>query len=179
MDRVFNGFLRKQLEEGRALAEASSLLELAPFANEDPPQHYVARFSCQGLVKRENGSITEANRFEIGIWFPSDYLMHVDSISILTWLKPREIFHPNISESGPFICLGSIIPGTSLTDLLYRLFELITWQNLTAQEFDALNWQACNWARHNPDRFPVDRRPLKWNPKNPESEIKKGAVLIT
>ena len=178
MDRVLNGFLRKQLEEGLALADASSLFELIPFAHEDPPQHYVARFSCLGFVQQRDGSITEANHFEIGIWFPSDYLIHVDSISILTWLKPREIFHPNVSESGPFICLGRIIPGTSLTELLYRIYELITWQSLTVQEFDALNWRACNWARHNPDRYPVDRRPLKWNPKTPESGTKRRSDLI-
>jgi len=160
MDKIFEGFLSHQYQEGMALAEASDLLELAPLHG-FPPQHYLARFYCKGLTRSKDGGICEGNRFDVGLWFPSDYLRHVNSLFIATWLNPREIFHPNISNTAPIMCLGPITPGTPLTDLLYRSFELITWNKLTMRENEALNAEACLWARHNPDRYPVDRRPLK------------------
>jgi len=165
MDKIFEGFLAHQYQEGIALAEASDLLELEPL-HESPPQHYLARFYCKGLTRSQDGCICEANRFEVGLWFPSDYLRHVNSLFIVTWLNPREIFHPNISNTAPIMCLGPITPGTPLTDLLYRSFELITWNKLTMRENEALNAEACVWARHNPDRYPVDRRPLKRRKEN-------------
>ncbi len=160
MDKVFEGFLTHQYQEGMALAAASDLFELAPLHG-SPPQHYLARFFCKGLTRSQDGNICEATRFEVGIWFPSDYLRHVQSLFILTWLNPQEIWHPNISNTAPMMCIGPITPGTPLTDLIYRAFEVITWNKLTMREHDALNADACVWARHNPDRFPVDRRPLK------------------
>lgn len=160
MDKIFEGFLTHQYQEGMALAEASDLLELAPLHG-SPPQHYLARYYCKGLTRSKDGCICEVTHFEVGIWFPSDYLRHVDSLFILTWLNPQEIWHPNISNTAPIMCIGPITPGTPLTDLIYRAFEVISWNKLTMRENDALNAEACVWARHNPDRFPVDRRPLK------------------
>ena len=160
MDKIFEGFLTHQYQEGMALAEASDLLELVPLHG-SPPQHYLARFYCKGLTRSQDGHICEANRFEVGLWFPADYLRHINSLLILTWLNPREIFHPNVSSTLPLICIGSITPGTPLTELIYRSYEVITWNKLTMRENDALNTEACVWARHNPDRFPIDRRPLK------------------
>ena len=107
MDKIFEGFLSHQYQEGMALAEASDLLELAPLHG-SPPQHYVAQFSCKGLTRSQDGRICEATRFEVGIWFPSDYLRHVESLFILTWLNPREIFHPNVSSTIPLMCIGPI-----------------------------------------------------------------------
>jgi hypothetical protein len=80
---------------------------------------------------------------------------------VLTWLAPRDIWHPNISADAPVICVGRLAPGTALVDLLYQLFEVITWNKVTMREDDALNRAACQWARRNGHRFPVDRRPLK------------------
>ena len=52
-------------------------------------------------------------------------------------------------------------PGTSLVDLLYQAYEVLTYQKFTSREDDALNAVACAWARKHMDRFPVDSRPLK------------------
>jgi hypothetical protein len=48
-----------------------------------------------------------------------------------------------------------------LVDLLYQVYEILTYQKLTPREDDALNKEACHWARANQKRFPIDRRPLK------------------
>jgi hypothetical protein len=160
-DPVYQAFLARQFEEGMALAASSDLVELFPLEG-NPPSRYIARFGCNGLVRAGNGQIREASRFEVGIWFPSDYLRRAEPWEVLTWLGPRHVFHPNISNRLPLICVGRLAPGTWLVDLLYQCFEIITCQKVTMREDDALNQAACSWARENQARFPVDPRPLKW-----------------
>ena len=159
-DKVLAAFLARQSEEGMALAAASDLLELVP-VDGAPPQRYLADFRCRGLVQTESGEIVTADRFVVGVWFPDDYLRRADPFQVLTWLEPGCIFHPNVSSNAPLICIGRLAPGTSLVDLLYRCFEIITYSKVTMREDDALNKEACAWARNNQHRFPVDRRPLK------------------
>jgi hypothetical protein len=159
-DKVLAAFLARQREEGMALAAASDLLELVPVDGAQR-QRYLADFRCKGLIQTESGEIVEAGRFVIGISFPDHYLREADPFQVLTWLEPRRIFHPNVSSVAPFICIGRLAPGTSLVDLLYRCFEIITYNRVTMQEHDALNREACAWARRNQHRFPVDQRPLK------------------
>lgn len=69
------------------------------------------------------------------------------------------MWHPNIRA--PFVCIGPVVPGTGLVDLVHRLFDVITFKNVTMREDNALNKEACLWARRHIDLFPVDRRPLK------------------
>jgi len=159
-DPVLEGFLARQFEEGMALAGASDLLELAA-VDGAPPNRYLARFRCKGLVRSQAGKVEEADRFEVGIWFPSDYLRRAEPWQVLTWLGPRRVFHPNISDRLPAICVGRLVPGTPLVDLLYQCFEIITFRKVTMREDDALNPEACAWARDHRQRFPVDGRPLK------------------
>lgn len=158
-DKVLEGFLKRQYDEAMALAEASDLLDLAPIEG-DPPRLYAARFRCKGFVKT-NGDVRVADRFEVGIWFPDDYLRDVVPSQIVAWRGPRNVFHPNISDKAPVICLGHLGPSTRLVDILYQIFEIITYNKVTMREDDALNLEACKWARHNQHRFPIDRRPLK------------------
>jgi hypothetical protein len=161
MDKVLEGFLQKQFDEGMALAAQSDLLELLPL---DPPplvRRYIARFACTGLVRTPSGEIVEANEFTVGIAFPDDYLRRAEPSQVLTVLSPRGAFHPNISDRGPFVCVGRMGPGTTLVDLLYQLHEIVTYNKATVDERNALNFDACQWARANADRLPLDRRPLK------------------
>jgi hypothetical protein len=158
-DRVFEAFLKKQQEEAIALSEASDLLHLFPAG--EPANRYVAQFRCKGLVQHASGEIVDADRFEVGIWFPDNYLRAVNPFQVLTWLGPRRVWHPNISGENSVVCAGRLAPGTGLVDILYQLFEIITWQKVTMREDDALHWAACEFARQHQDRFPVDRRPLK------------------
>ncbi len=161
MDKVLEGFLRRQFDDGMALAAQSDLFDLVPM---DPPplvRRYIACFHCTGLVRAPSGEVVEANQFAVGIAFPDDYLRHVEPSQVLTWIAPREIFHPNISDRGPFICVGRMSPGTTLVDLIFQIFEIITFNKANVRENDALNIDACQWARAHADLLPVDRRPLK------------------
>jgi hypothetical protein len=158
-DHVLNAFLSRQRDEGLALSAASDLVTVFP-AN-DKGDRYLVRFSCTGLVRRNPSAIVEANEFVIYIWFPSDYLRTADPFRVLTWLSPRNVWHPNISDEVPRICVGRLAPGTSLVDILYQVFEIITWNRVTMREDDALNRAACEWARQHRDRLPLDHRPLK------------------
>jgi hypothetical protein len=158
-DRIFEGFLARQRDEGLALSAASDRLRLAPL---DPRgTRYAAAFSCRGLVQRGPGQIVEADRFEIEIWFPPNYLRQVDPFRVLRWIGPVNVFHPNISPIAPLICVGRVEPGTPLVDLLTQVHEIVTWSKVTMREDDALNRVACEWARHHLDRLPIDPRPLR------------------
>jgi ubiquitin-protein ligase len=169
MDKIYNAFLDRQFEEGTALARASDLLTLVPLGG-PPPTHYVVKLRCKGLLRNADGEVAEAGYFEAGIWFPSDYLRQVNPPQVLTWFGPPNIWHPNISDRGPFICAGKISPGTPLVDLIYQIFEIVTYTKVTMREDDALNKAACVWARQNKHRFPIDKRPLKRRALNLEVE---------
>jgi hypothetical protein len=152
-DRVFEAFLQEQMRQGAALARQSDLLELAVLA----PDRYLARYQCKGLVRELSGEIVEATDFAVGIWFPANHLAEVHATQLLTWLHPLNVFHPNIRP--PFVCVGHVLPGIELTDLLYQVFEIISFHNWSPE--DALNPDAAQWARNNASRFPLDDRPLK------------------
>jgi len=166
IDPVFERFMQRQVEQGMALAQSSDLLELSvhPF----PPPSFVATFRCKGLVRLPDGAIAEADYFQAGIWFPPDYLRRVDPFEILRWFGPSNVWHPNISDTLPVVCVGRLSPGMGLVDLLFQLFDMITYNKYTPREDDCLNKACCSWARQNQHRFPVDRRPLKRRPLNLE-----------
>jgi hypothetical protein len=157
-DKILDCFLQCQFEQGMALARESDLLELFP-RNGPPVTRYAARFHCNGLVRNGNGPVQRVSGFEVGIWLPPSYLRKVDPIEVLTWLGPPHVFHPNIRA--PFICVGRLTAGTPLVDILYQVFEVITYNKVTVREDDALNRDACVWARQNMDQFPIFRGPLK------------------
>jgi hypothetical protein len=159
-DRIFQAYLARQYEEGMALAASSDLIELYPL-NGPGSDRFIAVFRCRGLVIDDQKEVKEADHFEVGIWFPADYLRRADPFQVLTWFGPLNVFHPNISNFAQGICVGRLAPGTALVDILYQCFEIITWNKVTMREDDALNMEACDWARRNPSRFPVDRRSLK------------------
>jgi hypothetical protein len=157
-DPILQRFLDRQFEEGVALARSSDLLDLHLLPASPP--HCIAEFHCKGLVRQGEGEIREANEFLVGIWFPSDYLRRADPYQILRLLTPH-VWHPNVSREFPLICVGRLAPGTALVDILYQLFDVLTYQKYNPREDDSLNKAACAWARANQERFPVDRRPLK------------------
>lgn len=158
MDHILKLFLETQQREALQLAAESDLLEVTAI----DLQRYIATFRCHGLVRDASGVVREHDRFSVGIWLPESYQRLPPSSQILTWLEPREVWHPNIRP--PFLCLGQIAPSTPLVDLLHRCFELIAYENVTMREDKAMNIPACAWARRNRERFPVDRRPIKRQP---------------
>ena len=159
IDAVMHAFLERQREDAAALCRDSDLVAIAPHGTR--PDRFLVHFSCTGLVQAPSGAIVEAAGFFVGIAFPPDYLRRVEPFRVVTWLGPSGIWHPNIAPGGLAICVGHLTPGTSLVDLVYQCWEIVTWNKVTMREDDALNQAACEWARHHQDRFPVDRRPLK------------------
>lgn len=158
---MMNAFLQRQFEDGMALAAESDLFDLVP-GRGAPPNRYVAQFYCNTLVRESDGSVVVARYCEVGILFPDDYLVRADPYQVLVWMGPRNIWHPNISDKAPLICLGRFGPGSRLVDLVYQLFDIITFKNVAMG--DALNQDASAWARQNQHRFPIDPRPLKRRP---------------
>lgn len=156
-DLILKSFLEQQEADAIAIANDSDVLDLRPVGPR-PYQRYLVGYTCRGLV-RSAGKITECRRFEMGVYFPLHYIRHADVPEVLTWFGPTDVFHPNILF--PFICPGRLKPGTTLVDILYQCFEIITYQKLTMNEADALNPDACVWARKNVHRFPVDSGSLK------------------
>ena len=166
IDPIYRGFLERQLIEGQALAAESDLLRLhvPPMS----PPHFVAEFHCRGLVRGEDAVIKEADHFEVGIWFPPDYLRRADPFEVLRMFTPNT-WHPNISRELPLICIGRLMPGTSLVDILYQIFDIVTYHKYNPQENNSLNKVACAWAREHHRQFPIDRRPLKRRKLNLEA----------
>jgi ubiquitin-protein ligase len=157
-DPVYENFIARQIAEGLELAASSELLKLE--IQLVSPFHAVAEFRCTGLVSDGCGDIREQSVFHVGIRFPFDYLRRALPFEMLRMFTPG-VWHPNVSLEGPYICIGRLTPGTSLVDILYQCFDVITYQKYNSLEDDSLNKKACAWARANKHRFPVDRRPLK------------------
>ena len=160
-DAILNTFLEDQVAAGQSLAAQSDLVRFHPLPplRPGPPDHFVLEYSCKGLVCDAQGQPREHDRFDVGVWYPPDFLKRAEAPQVLTFLGPRDAFHPNLLA--PFICLH-IRPGTEITSLMYALFELFTYQKRTTAH--GLNETACQWARRNKARLPIDPRPLKRAP---------------
>jgi len=163
-DVILDGFLHSQFKEGMKLAGGSNIVDILPVEG-SPPFRYVVRFKCNSIVQ-SNGKIETSHGFYVaGITFHREYLRFVGNpYQIVTWLAPGNIFHPNILPPASLICLGKINPGTGLIDIIFRIYNVIRFANVTPVEGDALNKFACKWYRENCNkngRFPVDNRPLR------------------
>lgn len=158
-DTILAGFLRRQAEAARELEAASDLVKIT--VGGASGDRFVVELSCRGLVARSPADVRESGTFACGVWFPPDYLRAANPFEVVTWLFPRDIWHPNIAGNLSRICIGRLAPGTPLVDLIYQVHAIVTWNKVTMREDDALNAAACQWARGHADRYPVDRRPLK------------------
>jgi hypothetical protein len=158
MDLIRQSWLERQYEDGINLAAASDVLTLCP-GPDAPPSEYLARFDCPTMVW-ERGVATQQMGFDVLIRFPADYLRSVPNPAfVVALLSPQNAYHPNIAP--PFMCVGRIAPGTSLCELLYQVYEILTFHKLTPNEHDALNKDACSWARNHMDLFPLTSRSLR------------------
>lgn len=160
MDLVFQKFLEANWQHAKELASASDMVELMPLGSA-PPRVVLARFHAGCYIKTPSG-IRVRKGFTVGYRFPEQYLSssHVMPLEALQFLEPANVFHPNIRPPG--ICLGlALKPGTELRELLFRVYELVTYQR-RSNPADPLNPEACQWVRTNWPVKPADARPLKW-----------------
>lgn len=172
-DRILASWLESQYEEAMRIAQRSSVLTLAP-VDGAPPRRYLAKFQCNGLARTEQG-VTVIDRHIVMISFPQRYLRtSPDPGQLVTWLEPVNAWHPNVRP--PFVCLGHIPPGMSLSSLLYQLYQVITWNRFTPREDDALNKDACAWARANLDRLPIDERRSLLGPARNDAAALEGST---
>jgi hypothetical protein len=157
-DRVFEVFLRVQLEEGMALASQSTILDLRPLHG-DPPYSYLAGFNAPTLVHLTSGEVVTQQGFLFGVYFAPEHLRVVNPAQCLAVLAPTNIWHPNINP--PFCCLGKIAPGAGLRELLLRIYEVAIFMRYTPREGDALNVKACKYVRQRAPFRPLSTLPLK------------------
>jgi hypothetical protein len=159
MDQVYERFLEENWRNAKELADASDILELVPFGN-PRPRAVVAQFNAACYIKTSSG-IHVRKGFTIGFRWPEHYLSVALPWEVMHFLAPAAVYHPNIRP--PAICLGggALRPGTELRELLFRTYELVTYQR-RSNPADPLNPEACAWVRRNWPVKPADTRPLKW-----------------
>lgn len=158
MDKIFERFLEENWRNAKELADSSDILALMPFGS--PPRAVVAQFDAECYIKTPSG-IEVRKGFVVGFRFPDNYLSLAIPWEVLHVIAPDSLFHPNIRP--PAICLGGtgLRPGTELRELLFRVYELVTYQR-RSNPADPLNTEASAWVRQNWPVRPADTRPLKW-----------------
>lgn len=160
VDRIFRAFLEHQAREAEDLARGSDVVAIHPWpAGQDPAQQYLVEFRTRTVVHRARRALVTDSGCAFQLRFPFDYLRRVEPWMVLSCLGPMDLFHPNIRP--PSVCIGRIEPGTTMADLVCRLFDLVTFRKWASH--DALNRDAAQWARQeaNAQLFPTDRRPLR------------------
>jgi hypothetical protein len=161
-DPILQRFLRWNLENATQFVAESDIVQIEPLPAPPgfAPDRFIAEFRCKGFV-RDGSGVRVADRFSVGVWFAPDYLVAPPNVArMLTLLTPR-IWHPNVAEMVPVVCIANITPGMPLVDLCFALYELFSWQRMSTH--DPLNPAAAQWARDPANRalYPVDNRPLK------------------
>jgi ubiquitin-protein ligase len=164
MDQIFERFLEENWRNAKDLADSSDILQLLPFGN--PPNAVLAQFNAACYIKTPSG-IEVRKGFVVGFRFPENYLSLALPWEVLHFMTP-EVYHPNVRP--PAICLGgaALKPGTELRELLFRVYELVTYQR-RSNPADPLNAEASAWVRRNWPVQPADTRPLKWR-ASPQKE---------
>jgi hypothetical protein len=161
MDPVIHRWLEKNIAEAMALAAESDILKLRTIARAEnaPPQHVIARFECRTYILKHNGEVGTSDHAAVGIYLPDHYLRQANAYEVLTWLTPKNAFHPNIRGSA--ICVGERFfkPGTPLVELIFQLYSIVSFQKWAAHA--PLNDAAAQWSRSHGDMLPADPRPLK------------------
>jgi hypothetical protein len=156
-DPILISWLEQQALEAEELDRESDVVNISPIGS-TPYQRYVVEYHCKGLVKTVRG-VEEANRFAVGFYFPTDYWHRVHPAEVVTLLWPVNLWHSN--SRFPYICVGRLLPGTGLIDLITQVYSILTFNNITIREDDALQPEVSAWARRNMHRFPLENRPLR------------------
>lgn len=152
LDKVFHGFLENTFKEVKELAKRSEVVQISPLPP-FPPSGYICEFRMPYLRRLSSGVVEIAPGPVLAVLhFPEEYLRSTDPrlylkvVSVLT----KNLTHPNIL--GLAVCLGSsFAPGTPITALLWELYDIFSYQNVTLDERNALNPEACRLLREHPE----------------------------
>lgn len=162
-DAVFYRFLENTFTEAMELMQKSDILRVSPIPPL-PPSTYLFEFNLPFFLRRLPSGVVEpaAGPVLSILHFPGDYLRSTDShlylkvASILT----TDFTHPNVDRG--VVCLGSQFgPGTPITTLLWEMYDIISYQNVTLDERNALNPEACRLLReHGKLLDQLERKPF-------------------
>ena len=162
-DTIFSSFLESEGGKLVELCGSSSRLSCRLIQADEalPPSIFVVEMTCRHLVRQDNRICPSSEPCVIAIQFPADYLRRGGPRpgEILSLLAPRNCWHPNVRF--PYVCAGPIAPGTSVLDLVFRCFEIMTYVKFTPREDECLNQAACRWARAHMAEFPLESGPLR------------------
>lgn len=169
MDNVYRRFLEHSHPAAQELANESDVLDLYPVWPH-PPAQYLYEFHLPYLRRGMDGLVEVVPGPIIGaLIFPETYLRSTDphlSLKVVSMRTPG-LLHPNVR--GSVVCLGAALrPGTSIQSLLWNLWEILSYQNVTLDERNAMNPEACRLLRACPDllyqlprsRFLRSKQPL-------------------
>jgi hypothetical protein len=163
-DPILLEFLRRNYAEARALAAQSDVLTLVSVSGEQIPAQLLCYLrGIPHLLQRPDGIVETVTNGEIavGIHFPPDYLRSTDRwlyLKLISLLWPPTFFHPNVQA--PVLCPGArLYPAMRLTDLLWHIYDIVTYGNTNLDERDALNPQACRYLRLHPEILAYLRPP--------------------
>ena len=95
-DPIYERFMQRQFGRRHGAGSAKAICCGCMFLRMAPP-HFVAEFLCKGLIREDAGEIKEASEFQVGIWFPPDYLRRADPFEMLRLFTPH-VWHPNVSR---------------------------------------------------------------------------------
>jgi hypothetical protein len=161
-DRVFLAFLNNTLIQALSLVEESDVLRVLPLPPPHPlppmpPSRYLCEFQVPYLRRLPSGVVdVAAGPVRAGLSFPENYLYAADPhlyLKVASMLT-QELVHPNVR--GSVICLGSAFaPGTPFRVLVWELYDILAYHNVTMDERNALNGEACRLLRACPEM--VDR----------------------
>ena len=116
-------------------------------------------------VGESAGSVRIARGATLGLVYPEKALTHqVGGFSFVEVLDPRPVFHPAVASLGPFpqaMCLGDLMAGTRVTEIVLLAYGALAMQNLRLQGFEALgalNAPAAYWWQDHLSQLPLTRR---------------------
>lgn len=119
-----------------------------------PPQKYLIRYSCTGLLEPEGDEEPKtSDRHAMMVVFGYDFPAKAP---IIIWYTP--IWHPNFSR--PYVCTQGrpFAAGVPLARIVLMIGEMIQYRNYNLES--PLNDAAKQWAEQNKHLFPVDNRDL-------------------
>jgi ubiquitin-protein ligase len=145
--------LRSELRRLRDLEQQSDYFFLDEI-NGDPPEEYVVRFHCRGIVAPGRSRPVFGDVHQVRLQLGAEFPLTAPQI---TWLTP--LFHPNVSDDGRRVCISVWSPTQYLDTLCNMLWRMIQYRNF--DPFSALRVEAAEWAASHLEILPIDSRALR------------------
>ena len=167
MDSVFRLFLENTHAEATEFAARSDVLKIVP-VGEFPPSTYACNFHVQYLERLSGGTVEiHPGPVRCVIHFPSDYLFSTDPkfyMRVASVITPNFV-HPNVVRG--IVCLGGgFAAGTPISELIWLLFQIVSYRNCTLDERNAMNAEACRLIRSCPEMLAKLGRPRLLRPRD-------------